>query len=483
MFVALGFYVALALVVLPFAHNQGPTLPGLTPLFAATVLVTELATSYLLFVQFRAIRTWSLLLLACAYLFAAMMAALHLLTFPGAVLPDRVLIGGTGSTAWAFVLWMSGYAALTFAAVVTEFVSLDRRVAPANINRVSQVALTGILILVLCCVLVLTIWVDRLPPLMQGSSWTMMNVSIVYAAMAMIVGSIALILLFANRHSRVFLWLSLAMTALLFANILSIIGGGRYTVGWSLGRVSWMFSASVLFLFFMGEFARQQRSLAEARDVLEQRVRERTADLSSTARQRDLLLREVHHRVKNNLQMADSLIDIEARHIDDTRAKEALSALRNRMYSLGLVHQQLMESDDLETFSIRPFLQELSVNLANSFAATERGTVISVEAEPVWVDLDFAIPAGLITTELVTNAMKHARASAVTVEFRRLGQGTAFLCVSDDDPDTADGHRGIKSGTGSRIVAGLVRQLGGRMEVFQLNGTRVEIVVPLPGSA
>lgn len=480
LFAALGLYVAAAFVLLPFASNPGPEAPSLTPVFATAVLVTELATSYLLFVQFRATRTWSLLLLASAYLYAALMAALHLLTFPGALLPGRAVIGTSESTAWAFILWMSGYALLTFAAVVTEIVAADRRVATIAIGRARRVATAAVLVLVLGCILASTLWVDRMPPLMQGASWTGVNESINYAALAMIAGSIVLILLFAARLSRVFLWLSLAMTALLFANVVSLAGGGRYTIGWSVGRISWMVSASVLFLFFMGQFARQQRSLAQARDVLEQRVRERTADLSSTVRQRDLLLREVHHRVKNNLQMTDSLIDMEARRIDDTRAKEALSSLRNRVYSLGLVHQQLMASEDLETFSIAPFLQELSANLADSCAAAERGITVSVTADPVWVDLDFAIPAGLITTELVINAMKHAQARTLKVEFRRIGEGEARLSVSDDDPDAMDARHGGKPGVGSRIVAGLVRQLNGRMEVSHLQGTRVEIVVPLP---
>jgi two-component sensor histidine kinase len=471
-------YVASALLLMPFVRIEGPAVFGLTPVFATTVLITELATSYLLFVQFTASRTWSLLTLASAYLFTALMAAVHLMTFPGAVFRDRVLLGVPGSAAWAFLFWMTGYAALTFAAVVLEAVSADRRIEAAKIERTRGIAVAMVLGLALACVLAVTIWVDRLPSLMQGTAWTEVNIWITCAAMALILASIALILIFSGGRSRILAWLSLALTALLFANILSLAGGGRYTIGWSLGRLSWMVSASVLFLFFMREFARQQRSLSRARDILEQRVQERTAELSRTVRQRNLLLREVHHRVKNNLQMTDSLIDMESRRIEDPRARESLSALRNRVYSLGLVHQQLMTSDDFETFSIAPFLEELSDNLADSFGGPENGVAVLVVAEPVWVDLEFAIPVGLITTELVTNAMKHARAQQVTVEFRRSGDDALSLVVSDDDPAAAERHRGAKQGTGTRIVEGLVRQLGGRMEVSHATGTRIEIVVP-----
>jgi two-component sensor histidine kinase len=478
--VALGVYVAAAFILLPLAANPGPEAPALTPVFATTVFVTELVTSYLLFVQFQAMRTWPTLLLAAAYLYAALMAGLHLLAFPGALLPGRTVIGTLDSAPWAFVLWMGGYAMLTLAAVLAGIIVPDHRIAAAKVGGARRATAAAVVVVVLCCGFALTVWVDRMPPLMEGGSWTPVNRWITYAAVAMVAASIALILLFLARLEPIFLWLSLAMTAVLFANILGLAGGGRYTIGWSVGRMSWMVSASVLFLFFMGEFARQQRSLARARDVLEQRVLERTADLSSMVRQRDLLLREVHHRVKNNLQMTDSLIDMEARRIDDGRAREALAALRNRVHSLGLVHQQLMMSEDLETFSIAPFLQELSANLAASLAAAERGIVVSVHADPVWVDLDFAIPAGLIATELVINAMKHARARTLTVEFRRIGEAEARLSVSDDDPDAAHGHHGGTPGTGSRIIAGLVRQLRGRMEVSRVGGTRVEIVVPLP---
>src|SRR3546814_17591258 len=96
--------------------------------------------------------------------------------------------------------------------------------------------------------------------------------------------------------------------------------------------------------------------LRVAKTDLEGMVEERTAALL----QRDLLLREVYHRVKNNLQIIDGMVMMQARQLQDQAAKDSLQALRSRIYALGLVHQQLMASRDLKTFDIVPFLEDLS---------------------------------------------------------------------------------------------------------------------------
>src|SRR3546814_8128449 len=106
--------------------------------------------------------------------------------------------------------------------------------------------------------------------------------------------------------------------------------------------------------------------LRVAKADLEGMVEERTAAL----RQRDLLLREVYHRVKNNLQIIDGMVMMQARQLQDQAAKDSLQALRSRIYALGLVHQQLMASRALQTFAIPPFLEELSGHIIEG-GATE----------------------------------------------------------------------------------------------------------------
>ena len=116
----IGAYAALGLVILPFAAVPGPAIPGLSTFFAAGVFVTELSTGFLLFVRFRETRAPSILLLACAYLYSALMAIAYLLTFTDAIVRGASILGTPQSTAWIFVIWVFGFALLTLSGVILE---------------------------------------------------------------------------------------------------------------------------------------------------------------------------------------------------------------------------------------------------------------------------------------------------------------------------------------------------------------------------
>jgi two-component sensor histidine kinase len=222
--------------------------------------------------------------------------------------------------------------------------------------------------------------------------------------------------------------------------------------------------------------------LEGARAELEATVKERTDAL----RQRDLLLREVYHRVKNNLQIVDAVIQMQAEQTPGQQDKAFLEALRSRVYALGLVHQQLMTSADLKTFDLAPFLQELSENLL--LAGATGDIEMEVEACTLSVGLDFAVPLGLIVTELLTNSLKHAFPD---------GKGKVTINVArerDDDPnseivltvrdngqgDQSESQTGRKPGLGKRLIQGLLRQLGGRMIVEGQPGQTTRIFIPQP---
>jgi two-component sensor histidine kinase len=224
---------------------------------------------------------------------------------------------------------------------------------------------------------------------------------------------------------------------------------------------------------------------------LEMRVVERTAELTAVVEertaavaQRDLLLREVYHRVKNNLQVIDSLIVLQARQLTDPIAKAALLSLRHRVHALGLVHNQLMGSDNLKTFDIAPFLQELSANLVDGSAGRE--IRLSVQAAPLNVGLDFAIPLGLLVTELVTNSLKHAFPDGkgdINVILERAADGSVVVVVSDNGKgyERVDIASGVSTAAlGTSIIEGLVAQLRGSAMVRSDQGTRTEIRVPSP---
>jgi PAS domain S-box-containing protein len=131
---------------------------------------------------------------------------------------------------------------------------------------------------------------DRLPALLVDARWTALNYTFSFGSIGLAVCGVALILVTVERRDTLFLWLALTLVAFACGNILAAAGGGRYSVGWITGRLTWVISSGVLFLYFMARFLRQQSALADARDALKRRVEDRTAELrESDARLRNAI--------------------------------------------------------------------------------------------------------------------------------------------------------------------------------------------------
>jgi hypothetical protein len=274
-------YAALALALVPIASQPGPQLGGFVTVFITGVLITELATSFLLFIRFDENHSWSLLLLACAYLFSGLMAGLQLLLFPGAVVAGQPLLAiSESSSAWIFSIWINGFALLTFIAVVLEAWFSGYTISAQNVRRAAIVGSLVVLVTVVATACALMVAGDRMPLLVAGQTFTPITWAVRGFAIALSCLGIAIILFVIRERSHLHLWLSLALTALVFHNILAAAGGGRFTVGWSLGRLSWLVSACALFVYFLGQFARQQRLLARTSDILEHHVETRGVDLN-----------------------------------------------------------------------------------------------------------------------------------------------------------------------------------------------------------
>jgi two-component sensor histidine kinase len=473
-------YACAALLLVQFASVPGPVVPGLSAFFAAGVFVTELSTGFLLFVRFRETRQASLLVLACACLYSALMAISYLLTFPDAVLREGVLIGSSRSTAWIYTAWVFGFALLTLAAV-----SIEAWFMGWKIPRSGSVVSTAIALVIAAVAVISMLAImrpDWLPDLVGPGGWTRADNAIMYAAVSMMFAGACVILTIIRGRNELFLWLALALTVLFCGNALSQIGAGRYTVGWSVSRVSWVFSGSILFLYFMGQFVRQQRLLGRSRDALERAVAARTADLTDMVGQRDLLLREVHHRVKNNFQVINSLISFQAGKAETEETKSALLGLHSRIYALGLVHQGLMQSDNLSTFDIRSFLRDLCDNVAALSSAEAREIRITAEADALQADLDDAGPLGLLVTELVSAAFEHFgedQHGVIHVTLHRGPESQLVLGVTDNARRAPDARDALSSGPRARIVQALVAQLSGTLRPEEADGTNVRVTMRL----
>jgi PAS domain S-box-containing protein len=254
-------YAIFALAVIPFAGYPGPKTPAISLLFGATVFATELPTSLLLFVRFRANPHWSLLILGSAFLYSALMVVPYTLTYPGAVLTDETLVGGSQQAPpYLFVFWAIGFALLTFVSVIFETCASRHQFALERVDRAVCTAVSAVSVVVLCITLIAILLGDHLPALIaEASGWTGLSRFLVLTATVLVAGSIVIVLF--SIRNELFLWLAMMLTMVAVAHIISSAGPARFTVGWLVARLLWIISGCVLFLYFLRQFSSQQSQL------------------------------------------------------------------------------------------------------------------------------------------------------------------------------------------------------------------------------
>ena len=206
------------------------------------------------------------------------------------------------------------------------------------------------------------------------------------------------------------------------------------------------------------------RVLARTLDDLADTITTRDAALNASLEEKDALMREIHHRVKNNLQIISSLLSMQQRALTDPQAKAAVGDTRQRISALALIYRTLYQSADLRYADARVCLTELVGQLVSSEAG--RGPVVtsSVEADSLVVDPDKLAPLALGLVEAVTNAQKHAfagRGGALKVRFRVEGE-TSVLEVEDDGPGVSETFR---AGVGRTLMGAFAKQLRGEVEL------------------
>jgi two-component sensor histidine kinase len=201
--------------------------------------------------------------------------------------------------------------------------------------------------------------------------------------------------------------------------------------------------------------------------------------------EKEVLLKEIHHRVKNNLQVIYSLLSLQAQYAYDEHALEVLRDSQNRIRSMALIHEKLYQSANLADIDFGEYLRTLSAQLHRSYSTRDRTVRLVVDTAPIRLPLDMALPCALIASELIANALKHAfvgRQEGV-LRIRICGRpgGMVELEVADDGVGMPKSLVSDKSGPttlGMQLVGGLVKQLDGSMEVTNGAGTRFLVSFP-----
>ncbi|MDX2216683.1 MAG: histidine kinase dimerization/phosphoacceptor domain -containing protein [Oculatellaceae cyanobacterium bins.114] len=214
------------------------------------------------------------------------------------------------------------------------------------------------------------------------------------------------------------------------------------------------------------------------------------AELKLSLKEKESLLKEIHHRVKNNLQIISSVLRLQSDYIKDANILTLFNESQNRIRSMALIHEKLYQSKDLSRINMGEYINDLTDNLLRSYAASSQNIILQIEANDVWMDIDTAIPCGLIINELVSNAVKHAFPNAIhldkahqnnmiSVSINRPTETQFKLVVSDNGigiPKEIDFQN--TESLGLELVCIFTEQLGGKIELDSDQGTSFAIIFP-----
>ena len=223
------------------------------------------------------------------------------------------------------------------------------------------------------------------------------------------------------------------------------------------------------------------RELAATLDDMAAGIVARDASLRDSLGEKDALMREIHHRVKNNLQIISSLLNMQQRALTDPAARTALNDTRQRITALAQIYRALYQGPDLKRVDLRPFLEELTALLLAGDMSGGGAIRTEVHADPLVIDPDRLAPLALFAVEAITNAQKHAlaeRGGVLTVDFFVRGE-EAELAIGDDGPGAP---KGPVEGVGRTLMTAFARQLRGKLlfEESPVGGLLVRLIFPTP---
>ena len=224
------------------------------------------------------------------------------------------------------------------------------------------------------------------------------------------------------------------------------------------------------------------RTLAHAMDEMVRGIQTRDASLRESLEEKDALMREIHHRVKNNLQVITSLLNMQQRALKDSAARAAMNDTRQRITALALIYRALYQSDTLKRVDVASFLNDLVSQLMSADRGLGPAAETSVTADPLIVDPDKLAPMALWAVEAISNAQRHAlgeRGGRLAVRFVS-GPDISTLEIEDDGPGLQSDHDG--PGLGQTLMTAFARQLRGTatLEAGPMGGVLARLSFPTP---
>lgn len=220
----------------------------------------------------------------------------------------------------------------------------------------------------------------------------------------------------------------------------------------------------------------RQSSIRKRNNIL---LEAKNKEIAKQNAERELLLKEIHHRVKNNLQIISSLLSMQTRSLKDDKAKDAMKESQSRVKTMALIHEKLYQYENLAKINMKEYMQQLSDFLTQTYRS-EKQIHVNIDAEDINLDMDMAIPLGLITNELLSNSLKYAfqdkEGGEIYITFTEPEPGIYKLLVRDSGKGLDDNLdiENTKS-LGLKLVRTLTRQINGNLKISSNPGATFEI--------
>lgn len=194
---------------------------------------------------------------------------------------------------------------------------------------------------------------------------------------------------------------------------------------------------------------------------------------------KEVLLREIHHRVKNNLQVVSSLLSIQGREIEDAKALEAVKESQNRVKSMALIHQYLYGENDLKSINMQEYVSQLSQNLFDTYRLDRDLVTLHLEVEPIHLDVDTAVPVGIILNELITNSLKYAFPEGETgnLQVKFLEKEDLLILQVKDDGVGKNASQNSGTNFGMKLIKAFQHKLGASITIETEDGYSVTCTI------
>ena len=227
-----------------------------------------------------------------------------------------------------------------------------------------------------------------------------------------------------------------------------------------------------------------QLAVAIHQAQLQSQIKIHADSLQNSLSEKEVLLKEIHHRVKNNLQVISSLLYLNSKKIKDKDALEMFKESQNRVKSIALVHERLYQSKDLGKIDFKEYVVKLTNDLFRSFAINASLVKLNININNIYISIDTAVPCGLIINELISNSLKYAFPEIgitqndcnITIDFNKNGNNELILQIYDNGKGLPEGLDISKTQSlGLQLVDTLVAQLEGTLDIKNSNGASFTI--------